>query len=185
LQPSETGRVPVPKLKGDPVWALKPWPVIIQVAGVEYEIPALPAADWLAILMADPFDPDDLILSLVVNGKDLLFAETVSADDLEYVCLDIITTASARPWWIALRLIAMARANWSVLGAELILKGVNPAQISLAAWLDALLLTALKNMDSKDVTMFTMKLEEPPPEEMESVAEEMEMSADSFLSLGF
>jgi len=128
---------------------------------VEYEIPALSAADWLAILMADPFDPDDLILSLVVNGKDLLFAETVSADDLEYVCLDIITTASARPWWIALRLIAMARVNWSVLGAELILKGVNPTQISLAAWLDALLLTALKNMDSKDVTMFTLKLEEP------------------------
>ena len=184
MQP-DSGRITVPKLTGDPVWALKPWPVVIQAGGREFEIPALPAADWLAILMTDPFDPDDLILSLVTNGKDLLFLDTVSADDLEHVCLDVITTASARPWWVALRLVAMARSNWSVLGAELILKGVNPTQLSLAAWLDALLLVALKNMDPKDVTMFTLRLEEPPPEEMESAVEEMEMSADSFLSLGF
>ena len=184
MQP-DSGRIAVPKLKGDPVWALKPWPVIISAGGRDYEIPALPAADWLAVLMVEPFDPDDVILSLVINGRDLLFAESVDADDLEHICLDVISTVSARPWWIALRLISMARSSWSVLGAELILKGVQADQISLAAWLDALLLTALKNMDPKDITMFTLRLEEPPPEEMESAVEEMEMSADSFLSLGF
>lgn len=184
MQP-ESGRIAVPKLAGDPVWALKPWPVTIQAGGEDYEIPALPAADWLAVLMADPFDPDDLILDLVINGKELLFLETVSADDLAHICFDVITTVSARPWWVAMRLITMARGSWSVLGAELILKGVDPQRVSLAAWLDALLLVALRTMNPDDVTMFTMRLEEPPPEEVDSVADEMEMSAEAFLSMGF
>lgn len=184
MQP-DTGRIPVPKLTGDPVWALKPWPVTIQAGGRDYTIPALPAADWLAVLMADPFDPDDLILELVDDGRELLFIETMTADDLEHICFDIIATVSARPWWIAMRLVAMARGNWSVLGAELILKGIDPQRVSLAAWLDALLLITLRTMDSKDVTMFTMRLEEPPPEEAASVADELEMSAEAFLSMGF
>jgi len=184
LQP-DSGRIAVPKLTGDPVWALKPWPVIISAGGRDYEIPALPAADWLAVLMADPFDPDDVILSLVKDGRELLFTESVAADDLEHVCLDVISTVSARPWWVTLRLVTLARSSWSILGAELTLKGVRADQVPLAAWLDALLLLALRTMDSKDVTMFTLKLEEPPPEEIESVAGEMEMSADNFLSLGF
>lgn len=185
MQPSESGRITVPKLKGDPVWALKPWPVIISVGGRDFEIPALPAADWLAVLMARPFDPDDLILELVPNGSELLFLESVPAEDLDHISLDVIATVSARPWWEVFRLVGMAQSSWSVLGAELILKGIRADQISLAAWLDALLLVALRTMDKDSVTMFMLQLEQPPPEEMESVAEEMEMSADAFLSMGF
>ena len=135
--------------------------------------------------MATPLDPDSLVLALVTDGVDLLLMESIDADELTHLCLDVIALVSARPWWEALRLVTMARSSWSVLGAELILKGIRADEISLAAWLDVLLLTAIRTMDKDDVTMFTLQLEQPPPEETATVAEELEMSADAFLSMGF
>jgi len=180
---TDSGRVAVPKLNKDPVQSLKPWPTVVTVHGQEYEIPAMMATDWLALLMKEDFDPVDLFIELLPDSESLLFDGTLSVEELYDLVTDLVSLVSGRYWWVALRLIGLARDHWDVLGAKMILKQVDPSQLSLSAWLDALLLVTLAEMDSKDVTMFTMRLEAVP--ETETVPEaELEMSADAFLAMG-
>ena len=141
------------------------------------------ASDWLALLMKEDFDPVDMFIELLPDSESLLFDGTISVEDLYDLITDVISLVSGRHWWVALRLIGVARDSWHVLGAKMILKHIDPSQLSLSAWLDALLLVTLAEMDPKDVTMFTMRLEAVP--ETETVPEtDLEMSADAFLAMG-
>lgn len=178
-------RVTVPKLNNDPIWSLRPWPVVVNLAGQDYDIPALPAADWLAYLMQDPPDLDSFIGDWIPDIDDLLFDEVISFDELSDIILDLLTTITARPWYVALRLIGVARNSYDVLGPEMIRRRVDPERHSLSAWLDVLLVAILNSMEPKDTTMFLMKLE-AKPESVESVPlDEMEMDRGAFLAMGF
>jgi hypothetical protein len=58
--------------------------------------------------------------------------------------------------------------------------------LSLAAWLDVMLVILIRCMDPKEVSMFVSRLELPPPSEMaaeQDRVEEMEMSVEQFLSM--
>jgi hypothetical protein len=185
--PSEA-RITVPKLNRDPVASLRPWPVNVTLGSREWQIPALPAADWLSVLMTDELDPDDVFPGLLTFSdasavEDLLASGDIKLEEMYDTVRDIIATATARQWWVGLRLILVARDSWNNVGAQLILQHVDAAQLSLAAWLDTVLLTVLNSMDPKDVAMFTMQLEAPPEGE-ELAVEDMEMSSDAFLSMG-
>lgn len=175
-------RVVIPKTNKDPIWSLKPWPVVVTLKGRDVEIPALPAVDWLVVLMQPTLDLDQFIEELLPEAEDLLY-EGLDLEDLYQICLDAIAMVSARPWWVSMRLIGVARDNWEVLGPEML--KVDATRLPLSAWLDILLVTVLHSMDPKETTMFTMKLEQPPPEVLtETEPEELEMSASSFLALG-
>lgn len=181
--PSSDNGVRVPKLNKDPVWSLKPWPVAVTLGGLDFEIPALPAADWLAVLMKDELDLSEFLFEMIPDSEIALFNADISIDAVYSACLDVIGLVSARNWWITLRLIGVARESWDVLGGEMIFRNVDAARISLSAWLDVLLLVILRSMDPKDTTSFTMRLEMPPEGE-EVPPEELEMSADQFLAMG-
>ena len=159
--------------------------MVLEIAGQDWAIPAASAADWLSVLMPSPVDLDEIIRTMVIDGEMLLFDESVGGE-LEDLCLDVISLVSGRPWWQALRLISVAVANWNVLGGEMLYRGIIPDQVSLSQWLDVLLLVTIRSMDPKDVTMFTLQLENPPAEiiDGESQVQEMEMSRDQFLSMG-
>jgi len=176
-------RIVVPHQTTDPVWSLKSWPVTLSIADREWEIPAASAADWLSVLMADPVDLDEVVRAMVIDGESLLFDESVGVE-LEELCLDVISMVSGRPWWQALRMISVATANWNVLGGEMLYRGIIPDQVSLSQWLDVLLLVTIRSMDPKDVTMFTLQLENPPVDVVDGAAVELEMSRDQFLSMG-
>lgn len=183
----DSGRITVPKLNRDPIQSLRPWPLAVTFHGREYEIPALPAADWLSVLMVEQFHLDDVFPGLLDEEEQEAVADALmqggeDADDLIQFCLDIVETASARYWWVAMRLIEIARTSWDVVGAELGLRGVDASRISLSSWLDQLLLVILRGMESKDISMFTMKLESPPPQ-AEVEPEDMVMSRDAFLAM--
>lgn len=180
---SSPDRVQVPHLNKDPVWSLRPWPAVIRVAGQDFEVPPLVAADWLAVLMVEDFSMDEFIMLILPEADDLLYETGLPLDELYEACTDLISTVSARPWWVTMRLINLARESWEVLGAELILKHVDAATLSLSAWLDALLVVTIRALDPKDVTMFTMRLEAVPETEAEEGVEP-EMSAEAFLALG-
>lgn len=183
--PGAEPKVRVPRVVTEPVWSLQPWPVDVSLAGQQYQIPAAPAASWLGVLMTDAFVLDDLFLALAPELGDAvdeaLYGERFSFDDYADLVLDIISNVSGRPWHIALRLIGSARNSWNVVGAELILKGVDATQISLSAWLDVVLLVMIRGMEAKDVAMFTAKLEAPPPGA--DPVDEMTMSTDDFGAL--
>ena len=181
---ADSGGLRVPEICTDPVWSLRPWPVQIIVAGRELEIPAQPAADWLAVLMRDSFSTDDMFRSLSPGITDALdealYSGALPFEEYSAMALDVISAAAGRPWYIAIRLVATAQQSWGVIGAELLRRGINAAVVSLSGWLDVALLIMLQSMDKKDVTMFTTKLTAPPPG---ADPMEMEMSADDFQAL--
>jgi len=176
----ESTRVTIPKLNKDPIWSLKPWPVSVEIYGRKLEIPALPAVDWLAVLMQAELTLDDFIDEMLPAAEDMLFDSTLSLEELYEVCLEVVSTASGRPWWVTLRLIGIAKESWHILSGEML--KVDATRMSLSGWLDVLLLVILHSMDPKDTTMFSMRLEAAPAD-VEVPEEEMEMSANAFLKM--
>lgn len=184
---TDSGRFQVPTLNLDPIQSMRPWPVVVTLGGRELEIPALPAVDWLAILMAPESQLDDLFPGLLSpDGVDWVEEQILDGNlglaEFQELVFQIIETVSARKWWVTLRLVDVARRSWDVVGSEMLIRGIDPARISLSAWLDVLLITVLKNMDPKDVTMFNLRLEAAP--DQEQGPEEMEMSRSAFMALG-
>lgn len=180
-------RFTVPKLNRDPIQSLSPYSILLTVGGHELEIPALPAVEWLSILMVDNPNLDDVFPGLLNERdadlvEDLIISRELSLDECEDIILSVIETVSARPWWVTIKLIETARVSWDLLGGELVLRGVDPTHISLSSWLDALLLTVIKNMEPKDVTMWCMKLEAPPPDVQVDEAE-LEMDSSQFMAM--
>lgn len=187
--PTDTGpsRITIPRLNKDPIQSLSPYSVVVSVADLDLEIPALPAADWLSVMMVESLNLDDIFPGLLDSTdtdlvEEVILSGTLDLDEYEDVIFDIIETVSARSWWVAIRLIETARTSWDSIGAELTLKGIDATHISLSSWLDALMLTIIRSMDPKDVQMWCMKLEVPPAG-VEVAGEEMEMAASDFMSM--
>lgn len=164
---------------------MKPWPAVVQVGPKEFEIPALAAADWLAYLMLPAPDVDGLILDLFDGGEELLYSGKITVEVLYEAVLDLISLVCARPWWMALRQIYVVREAWHVLGPRMMEK-VDLERVSIAAFLDVLMVVTLECMDPKDTTMFVMKLETPPVEagvDQPAPIDVMEMDRGAFLSM--
>jgi hypothetical protein len=178
-------KVAVPRLNVDPVWSLQPWPATVTLAGRDFTIPAMAAVEWLAYLMQPQPDVEGMILDLLPDSEELLFDGSLEVEALYDAILDLVATVCARPWWVALRQVNVARDNWHVLGPQM-LETVDAQLVSIAAWLDVLLVKTINSMDPKDVAMFTSKLEAPPADVQATMAppiEEMEMDRGSFLSM--
>lgn len=178
-------KVVTPKLNTDPIWSLQPWPVTVNLGGEDVGIPAMSAVEWLAYLLQPQPDIDGMILDLLPRSEDMLFEGLIELDELYDVTLDLIATVCARPWWVALRQVNIARENWHILG-PMMLESVDAQLLSIAGWLDVLMAKIMVSMDPKDTTMFTMKLEAPPVSvqaELPAPIEEMEMDRGSFLSM--
>lgn len=180
-QPDASSSVPLPELNHHPTRSLRPVPLVFTVAGTEFEVPPLPAADWLGTLMQD-WIPDDVILDLVPNGVAAVMAID-DPQDCENLVLALVEEASGRDWWVALRLIGAIAGGWHVLGPEMFLNHVDPQQLSLAGWLDAMSLILARAMDREHLAMFWSQVELPPVQIRAEVIEEMEMSMDQFMSI--
>jgi hypothetical protein len=140
----------------------------------------MPAADWLAVLMS-PHLSVDTLLDLILGWEEAMVEIDYTMEDWAELCLDMISTVSARPWWITLRLVHYVRASWDSIGEQLVTK-MDAERVSLAAWLNVALITILREMDPKKVAMFIAQMEQPPAG-VEVPAEELEMSAEQFRAL--
>jgi hypothetical protein len=176
---ADSSALHIPRHTLDPIQSLCPWPVTFTAGGREYEIPALPAAPWLALLMDPDATTDDVLIELVPDSADLVMDEDMDLVELSH---SIIQLVSGRPWYLAIRMVLLVYDHWNVLGAEMLRRGVDANRLSLSAWLDVALLTLLQNTERKDHTMLLSQLELAPTTE-EVAPEEMEMSHDQFLSL--
>lgn len=176
----------LPHLTTDPTWSLSVWSVVVTICGRDFEIPALPAADWLLALMPVGIYLDDILPGLLdpADGEaveDLLHEGVLDWNELADIALEVVGHVSGRPWWVALRLIVTARDNWEAFGGELAMK-CDAATMSLGAWLDVVFLLILRGLEDSKRTLFLMKLELPPPG-YGSKPEEIEMSSDAFMAL--
>lgn len=114
----------------------------------EYDIPALDAVDWIALLEGDSPDLYEIFPKLaggnaVEDVEDALWDERVTTDDLARISYDLISTAADRPWWVALRIIHVARDAWDRVHVN------NAAGMSLAGWLDEVWSRMLNHVDPK------------------------------------
>lgn len=130
--------------------------------------------------MRDEWSPDELILELTPNAIEVVL--DLNVDAVYDLALDILEEVSGRYWWVAVRIVGAVTYAWDVMGPEGIFHGVDPERLSLAAWLDAMLLLLLRRIDPQQAPMFTARLEMPPEGE-EVPEEEMEISAAQFMSM--
>jgi hypothetical protein len=163
-------------------------PVDIKIEGETFTIPALPAADWLVPLMdwasLDLFEVFPGFLSGEDQERvwDMIMDGSLPIDEIGELAFQVISTASGRPWWVALRLVALIANNSHTLGAEMLMRGVDAERLSFSGWLDVSLYVALRSMKKEEVTMFTMRLEQVPPQEAGNQPEP-EIAMDQFLSM--
>jgi hypothetical protein len=184
--PADTAPVgrTIPNFVTDPIWSLRCWPVDVELLGQTVQIPALPAADWLAVLTVRPIDLEDIFPGMAPGGyelvDELLYSGELDLDGLYRIVLEIVGTVTGRPWWISMRLINSALQNWGLIGSKLAMAGVDAATMSLGAWIDAVFMIIVEGTPEDQLTMFFSKLEFPPPGF--EPKEEITMDADAFYS---
>lgn len=160
---------------------LRVWSVEVTVGDLTFEIPALPAADWI-LAMADR-DALSVVPGLL-NPEDeaqlddaLAFGE-VSLEDVRTASRDAVEAASGRPWWEAYRLVLMATENADQVLGTMLARGMNLDSMSLGAFCVAAYALATAHMDKKDKLKFDTSVKTPPIEE---VADDEEALSSAFM----
>jgi hypothetical protein len=175
----------VPTFNRDPVASLQPATTIFTFNGEDFESELVTAADWLAVLM----DMDHNLLDLYVRilgdeeGNRFVHSYLTQGGDVEELLVQILEQVSARRWWVGLHLVAAAMGTWPHVGATMLKNGVRPDELSLSAWLDVFTFELVHALKPESVTMLMTKIE-MPPDGVAMPIEDMEMSAEDFLSLG-
>lgn len=184
-QSAEPEKIRLHPTNPDPVASLDIYSVLVTVGSRSFRIPALPASEWLKVLLEEALDPEALFPglcdpSVVVSVNQMMLDGEATGADLREAIWDALEAASGRRWFIAVKICAYARANWDVIGGELARHGVYPKQMSLSAWLDACYSTMLHligDADPKKLTPFTADVTRLPPEEARKVDDEAEGNA--------
>jgi hypothetical protein len=173
----------VPIFNREPVASLALWTLEFSAAGTRFTIPAHPASLWMSLLM-EPISNLDFIRELLEPEDVYPFVQLYLYEDvdLDTIMCDLLEAASGRKWWVALRLVSAARHSWHHVGASLLIDGVRPDQLSLAAWLDAFTFKFLQAVKPEQAVMWSMEIE-MPPDGVEVAEDELEMSRSQFLSL--
>lgn len=165
----------------DPVAVLRIFPVVVTLGGEEFEIPALPAADWMEALAAGD---DAVVPGLLSAGDeqavvDMLLDGEVASSEMSDAANDAVAVAAGRPWWEARRLVGLAMAQPDrVLGA-LMLRGFDFEARSLGGLCAAVYALATEGMDKKERQKLDMQLKQVPAEVL---AEDDDALSDAFMA---
>lgn len=157
----------------DPIASLAPVPILVQLADREYEIPALPALNWLHVLLKDGFSALEIVPGLLspedqVSVEDQIALEQVTLEQLNEASFDVITIVSGRDWWFTVKFLTVCRVSWDVIGGMMARLRIDARTLSLAAWIDAAYHIAREIISSgqegqQNLIRFTSELEAPPP----------------------
>lgn len=122
----------------DPLASMRCWAVTVELAGREFEIPALPAVDWWPVILdASPFGLVDILKSSADLDSMLLDGRTTVAE-LTEVMMDAISEVSGRTFHAAFVLATVASMHWPVIGGILAQKGFRWDVAPIGAALDAI-----------------------------------------------
>lgn len=168
---SDSRKIRIESTNAEPLASLALYKVAVNLGERRYLIPALDAATWLQVLLAEEFDAEAIFPgfcgpAIISEVNQLLLGEEVTMEQMERAILDTIEAVSGRKWWITMQLCAWLRANWDRVGGELASYGVTPFGISLSYWLDGAYATSLRlirDADPANLTPFTTWLTQPPP----------------------
>ena len=171
----------------DPIASLTPVPILVTLGGEDYEIPALPALDWLRILLQESYSTLDIVPGLFTEEvrvlvEDRMAIEEITWEEVAQAGLDAITAVSGRDYWFTVRLLTITRLSWDTVGAMVIQAGIDARTVSIAAWIDVAYHVAREiiasNKDGQQrLVRFVSELEAPPPGESQEIDEEFEAAA--------
>lgn len=139
------------------------WRIDVDVAGVGYTIAARPAADWLLAILGGQWG--DIVPGLLPADQaseldDLLADLAVDPAELRAGAQAALAAAAGTRWWTASLLAATATRTH--LAGALLMHGLNPAAVSLGAYLSAAYAAAIEHMDKVQRGRFDMDLARPP-----------------------
>jgi hypothetical protein len=166
------------KIDVDPVSSMRAWGADVSFADRVFHVPAMDAAGWLELLLADPVDYEGLFPGLagpdaVYEVNQLILAKDATSDDLEQAILDLVEAVSGRAWWVTLRLCFSIRSNWESVGGEMARSGIYPWGMPLGYWLDAAYATMIdlfmKGPKPKQAADWSRAVAQPPVTQLREV----------------
>jgi hypothetical protein len=171
---------PLPRVNCDPIASLSPRAIDIEVLGRIVTIPPMMAEDWLRLLWADPLDMEQIFPALAMEIWEI--DEAVISGEMRFdepleIGLEVLEIASGYRWWFLLRVITTAKAAWMQLGGMLIAAGIDPARISLGAWVSATMSMWIEHMPPEKVSVLIDQLMAPPEGYETEFDEEAESAA--------
>lgn len=145
----------------DPLASMRCWAITVELAGREYEIPALPAVDWWPIVAAgDPSGLIDLLRS--TDGADLdafLLDGTITSEELGTALTDAIEEATGRTFHAAFVLATVAAQAWSGIGGRMAKAGFRWDVQPIGAALDLVYILAVEGLEKEPQKKFLAILE--------------------------
>lgn len=142
----------------DPAASMRIWAVEFELGGRTFEVPALPAADWLLMLMngdlLDVLDMGDLsaVDEMILGGE-------VTPEEVGKVLTSVIEQATGRSFHTSLILAQVAKMQWPIIGGELARRGMRFDQVSIGAALDAIYVTILDRLKPEAAEKFQALLD--------------------------
>lgn len=159
----------------DPEATLRLWSVDVDIADRTYLIPPLPAQAWIVAVHGSWAD---IVPGMLVNADDLedLIADgTVGHDECVRAARAAVEAASGARWWTAVKL---AHCAGGEIGAELLLRGVDPERVPWGAWLLAAHRVATRDAKDVEVARVDAELDAPPQGlALEELADEAGLNA--------
>lgn len=135
------------------------WAVGVELAGREYEILALPAADWWPVLIqGNPM----AVLDIIESSADLdglLLDGRVSAGDLQEALTEAIEEATGRSFHAAFVLATVAETAWATIGGALAQAGFRWDVQPIGAALDAVHAIVVGGLEKDEREKFITLLE--------------------------
>lgn len=141
-----------------------PRAVRVVLGGEQYRIPALPAADWMIVMLDRVWS--DIVPGMLEGDSDalfdrILFGEVTSAE-CEEAAKQALSAVAGTPWWVAVKLVHAAAAQPAVMG-ELRSSGADVTTLPLGAVLAALYRIYTRDREPKEVAKVDAELDKLPP----------------------
>lgn len=141
-----------------------PRPVLVDLGGREYRIPALPAAQWMLVLLERGWA--DIVPGMCEGDLDDLHDDIalgfVTTAECEQAAMDAVTAAAGTDWWTAVRLLHSAAQDPAGMG-ELRSTGLDLTTAPLGAVLATLYRIYTRDKDAKDIAKIDQELTKLPP----------------------
>lgn len=173
----------------DPTSSLRPYELIVTVGGADFTVRAAYADEWLTILLAEGgVDLSDILPGMLAEDDQSRFAEwawegRVGDNEIEDVSFEILKEVSGRDWWWVLNLLWSAAGAWMIVFGRMVSQGIDPTRIPLGAFLDAMYLMCIQNLDKEQRSEFDRMLEKPPPGVEFEEAVDVDAESASFLNM--
>lgn len=131
--------------------SMRCWAITFELGGREFEIPAMPAADWWPILSASQSEDilDTLESSASALVDTMLLAGEVSMGDLNEAMTAVIEEVTGRSMHVAVVLATVTNMNWAAIGGAIARRGFLWDERPIGAALDLVYATIMEGLEDK------------------------------------